>query len=612
MKKGFGLHQMLILSVSGLALIIIIAIACLNLSSGSEPAINSTTYSTAKPTQTQVPSLANSSDNAENPQSSTTDSDSVSTNSPDAGATEEPAGDEQEPELAEATPEPDMDPDTWDYIKGGDYNMIYTDSSKPKKMPYEIRINKQMNCVTVYKPNKKGKYTKPYKAMVCSTGRATPLGTFRTSDKYYWKAMIHGVWAQYATRITGSILFHSVPYDTHEKNTLISRYYNMLGSTASAGCVRLCVRDAKWIIENCPAGTKVTVYNDSNPGPLGKPSPIRIAYDCRWDPTDPDKRNPLNKKKSVITGVKDRTIERGASVDLLQGIYAYDKHSGAMSGSDINIKSDIEPSKPGTYKVTYSFKDSKGKKIKKSCAITIVDTQPPVISGLPKTLYAKDISSIDKNYVTKSIKLTDNGMEISKKDHMTVSVSGNTYTINAQDDYGHSSSFTFTAIKDNESPVLTLKDNLKNQYPVTQKIDKDWATKRISEVSDDHKKLKKSDVSISIKPSGWGMKITYSVKDDAGNTTSSSEKITFETASIELKSDSIIVENADDPDEFKQYVKVTSDVTGKKVPYKLNVKTKVINEDEEYTRYKVTIIATYSSSAGKKTTQVTTTVNETY
>ena len=77
--------------------------------------------------------------------------------------------------------------------------------------PYYIRVNKQQNCVTIYKKGSDGKFTIPVKAMVCSTGADTPLGTFRTSDQYTWRALIHNVYGQYATRITGSILFHSVP-----------------------------------------------------------------------------------------------------------------------------------------------------------------------------------------------------------------------------------------------------------------------------------------------------------------------------------------------------------------------------------------------------------------
>ena len=111
------------------------------------------------------------------------------------------ANPDEDPLLPEITPEPDMDPDTWDYIKGGDYNMVYKDKEEaPEVMPYKISVNKQMNTVTIYKAGKNGKYTKAVKSMVCSAGRETPLGTFNTSDKYYWKAMIHNVWAQYATR----------------------------------------------------------------------------------------------------------------------------------------------------------------------------------------------------------------------------------------------------------------------------------------------------------------------------------------------------------------------------------------------------------------------------
>ena len=75
---------------------------------------------------------------------------------------------------------------------------------------YMIKVNKQMNTVTVYGKDEKGKYTVPVKAMVCSTGWATPLGTYKTPAKYRWKILLENVWGQYSTRITGSILFHTV------------------------------------------------------------------------------------------------------------------------------------------------------------------------------------------------------------------------------------------------------------------------------------------------------------------------------------------------------------------------------------------------------------------
>ena len=64
--------------------------------------------------------------------------------------------------------------------------------------------------------------------------------------------------------------------------------YNKLGSPASHGCVRLCVRDAKWIYDNCSLGMQVIIYDNPNPGPFGKPATIKIPPTQNWDPTDPE------------------------------------------------------------------------------------------------------------------------------------------------------------------------------------------------------------------------------------------------------------------------------------------------------------------------------------
>lgn len=63
------------------------------------------------------------------------------------------------------------------------------------------------------------------------------------------------------------------------------------------GCVRLQVADAKWIYDNCPGGTQVTIYEDwDSPGPLGKPEKLvdEITPETHngWEPTDPAEGNP--------------------------------------------------------------------------------------------------------------------------------------------------------------------------------------------------------------------------------------------------------------------------------------------------------------------------------
>lgn len=177
-------------------------------------------------------------------------------------------------------------------------------------IPYYIKVNNQANVVTIYTKDENGNYTVPYKAMICSIGTATPsAGNIYTIpsgkwDRWTWGQMEGGVWAQYYTRIKGSILFHSVPYTSKDKGTLEYWEYDKLGTKASAGCIRLTVQDAKWIYENCKPGTKVEFYADSNPGPLGKPAAQKISEDEAvrgWDPTDPDANNPWRNYVRPVT-----------------------------------------------------------------------------------------------------------------------------------------------------------------------------------------------------------------------------------------------------------------------------------------------------------------------
>ena len=163
-------------------------------------------------------------------------------------------------------------------------------------LPYSIRINRAANTVTVYLMDENQEYSIPIKAMVCSTGTATPLGSYSITEKYRWRSLFGGVYGQYACRIVGNILFHSVPYFSPDPGNLEYLEYNKLGTKASMGCIRLCVEDEKWIYDNCPIGTPVELYDDEdNPGPLGKPTPVTIDVNDErrgWDPTDPDENNP--------------------------------------------------------------------------------------------------------------------------------------------------------------------------------------------------------------------------------------------------------------------------------------------------------------------------------
>ena len=166
--------------------------------------------------------------------------------------------------------------------------------------PYYIEVIRNQNIVIVYGLDENKEYSKVVKVFVCSAGKGnnTPVGTFHTSKGYTWGSLFGGVYGQYSTRITGSILFHSVPYYTKNKGDLEWEEYNKLGTKASAGCIRMAVRDVKWIFDNVAAGTTVKIYDGNIPPGITKPSAIKIPADSPnkgWDPTDPDPNNPWRK-----------------------------------------------------------------------------------------------------------------------------------------------------------------------------------------------------------------------------------------------------------------------------------------------------------------------------
>ena len=188
--------------------------------------------------------------------------------------------------------------------------------------------------MTIYEPDDNGYYTVPVRAMICSTGTATPTsGTYELrGNRWTWLDLVGGVWGQYATHITGNILFHSVPYASMNKNDLEYWEFDKLGTAASLGCVRLQVTDAKWIYDHMFDIQAVEFYSSSNPGPLGKPSAPKISDNeaCRgWDPTDPDPNNPWKNQPTTVTvgsfrgedefAVKEAVIAQG----LIPGEFTY-------------------------------------------------------------------------------------------------------------------------------------------------------------------------------------------------------------------------------------------------------------------------------------------------
>jgi len=138
-------------------------------------------------------------------------------------------------------------------------------SPTPVPTKYTLMVDRLNQIVRAYTYDENGQYTVLVREMICSTGtskHATPLGTTIMPKKrarwgYFPTWDSH---AQYLTRIDSANAFHSVLYYQADETLLAIESYEDLGTPASHGCVRLYVGDAKWIYDNCEAGTIITVY----------------------------------------------------------------------------------------------------------------------------------------------------------------------------------------------------------------------------------------------------------------------------------------------------------------------------------------------------------------
>ena len=138
-------------------------------------------------------------------------------------------------------------------------------SPTPVPTKYTLMVDRLNQIVRAYTYDENGQYTVLVREMICSTGtkkNPTPLGTTIMPKKrarwgYFPTWDSH---AQYLTRIDSANAFHSVLYSYADESTLSVQSFEALGSPASHGCVRLYVSDAKWIYDNCEAGTIITVY----------------------------------------------------------------------------------------------------------------------------------------------------------------------------------------------------------------------------------------------------------------------------------------------------------------------------------------------------------------
>ena len=141
-------------------------------------------------------------------------------------------------------------------------NRLFSAEAACKVFPYRIEVSIDDQRVYVYELAESGEYelTQTFK---CSTGmgNSTPRGIFLDGGpaNVWHHFSKFDVWARYSFTIDGDIMFHSVLFSEKDPDTLREGSLYALGQKASHGCVRLSVKNARWLFEHCRKGTFVII-----------------------------------------------------------------------------------------------------------------------------------------------------------------------------------------------------------------------------------------------------------------------------------------------------------------------------------------------------------------
>lgn len=195
----------------------------------------------------------------------------------------------------------------WKYVKlnGKNYKLYFGKNGKRKldvtgqlssNTSFRVEVNLSKNMVMIYAKDGNKGYTIPVKAMICSVGmpghRTITGNYYRLSRAGSWHVLRYNSVGQYCTRISGPYLFHSVVYTRYgDKYSLEKAEYKKLGKSASHGCIRLQVEDAKWIYDRAYRCQVSLYYDKKAKYPLAKPKAKKIGKTASkryYDPTDPN------------------------------------------------------------------------------------------------------------------------------------------------------------------------------------------------------------------------------------------------------------------------------------------------------------------------------------
>lgn len=206
---------------------------------------------------------------------------------------------------------------------------------------YEIEVDLFNQIVTVYRAGSRSAGSIA-RQMICSSGEdnTTPLGTFtmpelqKEDEREEWYYIgKYQLYVQYATRIVDDILFHSLPYVQKDESPTVDSVEG-LGKAVSHGCIRLRPSDARWIAQNCPAGTQVHIFDDAEAEDTLRALLLKSSFSADEigyvEFLNGGKLLSISSKLPEVEALQARLIELGYSLHETDGLFGAETHAAVV------------------------------------------------------------------------------------------------------------------------------------------------------------------------------------------------------------------------------------------------------------------------------------------
>ena len=271
--------------------------------------------------------------------------------------------------------------------------------------------------------------------------------------------------------------------------------------------------------------------------------------------------------------------------------------------SQIQVDTDLDIKKVGTYKVTYTLTDGVGSTDTAEVVYTVSDTREPYFSGIKRQIQVAPNAAVNVEELLDKVYVIDNN-EILSNDRIQVHVpeqlveGENTVSYSVMDDYGNVATASTLIMVDREPPQLHLYSDAGSILDNSQIVDENFALSRVY-ATDSGEELPRDSIHVTIYQTDWGYTFVYVATDKSGQTATLTDSVSYVSYTITTTGTLNVTELT--AEQLMQGVTLTAStgqtLSGENVQISMN--NTISNQ------YTITYSYTYSSPLGTKTATAT-------